>query len=221
MIAFFSDVHANIEALSACLDHARGNGVGQLVFLGDLVDGGADPQAVVDIVRAQVELGMAIAVQGNHDVEIDEWTRDKLSAESLAWLSSLPLSVREGNRCYVHSSAAAPERWQYVDDPVSALASALASDAVWTFCGHVHRQALFFEASPGRMAEFRPTPGVPLPVRRKRKWVAIAGSVGQPRSAAYMLFDERRETLTFHRVPYDHATAARKVRLAGLPEVVR
>ena len=84
---------------------------------------------------------------------------------------------------------------------------------------------LFFETSPGGMTEFRPTPGVAVPVRRKRRWVAIAGSVGQPRelnpAAAYLLFDPRAETMTFHRVPYDHRAAARKARAAGLPEFLR
>jgi predicted phosphodiesterase len=47
-IAFVSDTHANLEAVSACLEHARGNDAGQLVFLGDLVGYGADPGPVVD-----------------------------------------------------------------------------------------------------------------------------------------------------------------------------
>ena len=42
-IAIVSDTHANLEAVSACLEHARGNDAGQFVFLGDLVGYGADP----------------------------------------------------------------------------------------------------------------------------------------------------------------------------------
>lgn len=220
ILALISDVHANLEALQACLAHARGQGAGRFAFLGDLVDSGADPQAVVDLVRQHVDDG-ALAVLGNHDAQPDAWTRLRLSREALTWLSSLPLCIREGSRCFVHASAADPELWQYLDHPVAAAESALASGASWTFSGHAHRQALFYETSPGRMAEFRPAPGVTLPVRRRRKWVALVGSVGQPRSAAYALFDDRREQLVFHRVPYDHAAAARKVRAAGLPEVLR
>ena len=55
-----------------------------------------------------------------------------------------------------------------------------------------------------------------------RRWLAIVGSAGQPRdgntAAAYALFDAARRTLTFHRVPYQWAKAAAKIRAAGLPE---
>ncbi|HEY5293489.1 MAG TPA: hypothetical protein VIJ43_14370, partial [Burkholderiales bacterium] len=54
-----------------------------------------------------------------------------------------------------------------------------------------------------------------------RRWLALVGSVGQPRdrnpSAAYALFDTTREQIAFHRVPYDHLAAARKIRKSGLP----
>jgi len=50
----------------------------------------------------------------------------------------------------------------------------------------------------------------------------VVGSVGQPRdgntAACYATADTERGTLTFHRVPYDWSTTARKVRAAGLPE---
>jgi diadenosine tetraphosphatase ApaH/serine/threonine PP2A family protein phosphatase len=52
----------------------------------------------------------------------------------------------------------------------------------------------------------------------------VAGSVGQPRdgraAACYALFDGEARTLAFHRVPYDVAAAAAKVRAAGLPEAL-
>ncbi len=48
------------------------------------------------------------------------------------------------------------------------------------------------------------------------------GAVGQPRdgvaAANYAIFDMARQTLRYLRVPYDTASAARKVREAGLPE---
>ena len=50
-IAFISDIHANREALDACIAHARRQGVDRWVFLGDLVGYGADPSYVVDKVR--------------------------------------------------------------------------------------------------------------------------------------------------------------------------
>jgi diadenosine tetraphosphatase ApaH/serine/threonine PP2A family protein phosphatase len=63
---------------------------------------------------------------------------------------------------------------------------------------------------------------VAIPVPARRRWLAIAGSAGQPRdgntAAAYAIFDRERATLTFHRVPYQWASAAGKIRAAGLPE---
>jgi diadenosine tetraphosphatase ApaH/serine/threonine PP2A family protein phosphatase len=86
----------------------------------------------------------------------------------------------------------------------------------------VHDQLLYFENAQGRMSQFRPTPGTAIPIRGPRRWVAIVGSVGQPRdrnpAAAYAMFDLGREQLTFYRVPYDAIAAAERIRKCGLPE---
>jgi len=69
---------------------------------------------------------------------------------------------------------------------------------------------------------FKPEAGVAIPLPARWQWLAIAGSVGQPRdgnaAAAYTLFEHGSRSLRFFRVPYDHQTAARKVLAAGLPE---
>jgi diadenosine tetraphosphatase ApaH/serine/threonine PP2A family protein phosphatase len=69
---------------------------------------------------------------------------------------------------------------------------------------------------------FAPTAGVPVPMPHHRYWVATIGSVGQPRDgdprAMYAMFDTTAAQLTFHRVAYDHQSAAAAIRRAGLPE---
>jgi len=54
-----------------------------------------------------------------------------------------------------------------------------------------------------------------------RRWLVLPGSAGQPRdgnpAACYATFEWPARRLTFHRVPYDHDTAATKIRAAGLP----
>ena len=50
ILALLSDLHANIEAVQACLRHAKEHGAESFAFLGDLVGYGADPGAVVDLV---------------------------------------------------------------------------------------------------------------------------------------------------------------------------
>jgi diadenosine tetraphosphatase ApaH/serine/threonine PP2A family protein phosphatase len=235
VIALLADIHSNLEALSACLKHAGDNGAGRVAFLGDLVGYGADPQAVLDIISRRIS-GGALAVKGNHDEAIEkrsaylndaaqaaiDWTKSVLSPEHKAFLASLPLCVREESMCFVHASAASPQRWEYVDSPGSALRSVEAAQSPYTFSGHVHDQVLYFQNPQGKMTEFHPAPGSPVPVGGHRRWLAIAGSVGQPRdknpAAAYALFDSARATITFHRVPYDHLAAAQKIRRAGLPE---
>ncbi len=51
--------------------------------------------------------------------------------------------------CFVHASAHNPTRWDYVDTPAAARRSAEAAQATYTFSGHVHDQALYFEGARG------------------------------------------------------------------------
>ena len=150
LLALLSDIHANLEALNACLAHARAAGATRHAFLGDLVGYGADPAAVVEIVQRHAAEG-AVVVQGNHDAAVARssgassesaqdairWTRTVLGAEAIAWLGALPLQAREEQLCFVHASAAAPQRWEYLDTPGAARKSADAAGVPWTFSGHV------------------------------------------------------------------------------------
>jgi len=236
-VALLSDIHANVEALDACRTHARARGTERFALLGDFVGYGADPAGVLDVVMRLASEG-AIVVKGNHDEAIErrggfyddqavaalDWARRTLTDEQKRFLAALPLRVDEAPMCLVHASAAMPERWTYIDSSGTALDCARAADQSYTFCGHVHDQALYFETIAGRMSYFRPVPGVPIPVRGLRRWVAIVGSAGQPRdrnpAAAYTLFDSDRREITFFRLPYDHHAAAAKIRRAGLPEAL-
>jgi diadenosine tetraphosphatase ApaH/serine/threonine PP2A family protein phosphatase len=234
-LALFADIHANLEAFEACLEHAEEQGAEEVAFLGDLVGYGADPAAVLDRVRTRVAAG-AVVVRGNHDAAVVAgtetmnksaeavvgWTRRQLDQGQLAFLAALPLVVRRDAICFVHASANGPADWTYVHDAGAAAHSMAASRATWVFSGHVHEQALYHLTRTGHALPFRPVPGVAIPVPAHRGWLAVAGSVGQPRdgntAACYALFDTGRTTLTFHRVPYDWAAAAAKIRAAGLPE---
>jgi diadenosine tetraphosphatase ApaH/serine/threonine PP2A family protein phosphatase len=151
-----------------------------------------------------------------------DWTRQQLDEAGLAFLASLPLLARRDDACLVHASAARPADWTYVHDARAAAQSLSAVDDHWVFCGHVHEQALYHLAPAGHALPFKPVPGVAIPVPAHRRWLAVVGSVGQPRdgntAACYAIFDTGRTTLTFHRVPYDWPAAAAKIRAAGLPE---
>lgn len=233
-IAVLADIHSNLEALRACLVHAEREGAGMQVFLGDLVGYGADPVACLDLLTDYAARG-ALLVRGNHDEaalgglcesmnfmarEATYWTRAQLSPSQRDFLTALPFTARRGDLLFVHAGADAPEKWGYITSKRQAERCMNAAQATVTFAGHVHHPSLYFSTG-SNVRRFQPVPGVPIPLTGPRRWLAIAGSVGQPRdgnnAAAYALYDEEERLLRFFRVPYDHMTAARKIVAAGLP----
>ena len=234
LLALFSDIHANRQAFSACLAAARARGAEKLILLGDYVGYGADPEWTIDEVTGLVE-GGAIAVRGNHDTAIGssaesmnahaqaaiEWTRGRLGAAQRRFLSELPLTAEEDDRLYVHSEASSPAKWRYVQDTTDAARSMMAAAAQITFCGHIHCPALYSISSAGKMTSFVPTAGVPVQLLGGRRWLAVVGSVGQPRdgdpAASFAMFDTSTREITYCRVPYDVETAAKRIRENGLP----
>jgi diadenosine tetraphosphatase ApaH/serine/threonine PP2A family protein phosphatase len=234
LIAFFTDIHANRQAFSACLDAARAAGAERTVLLGDYVGYGADPEWAVRTVMDLANDG-AVAVLGNHDHAVGhpnermnqaaqiaiEWTRRELSSPARGFLESLPLTAKDGQRLYVHADASSPADWIYVTSALEAASSLLAKPAHVTFCGHVHQPAVYSLSSTAKMTAFTPMTGVPVPLLPGRRWLAVLGAVGQPRdgnpAAAWAMLDTDRQELTFRRTPYDVDAAAAAIRDKGLP----
>jgi diadenosine tetraphosphatase ApaH/serine/threonine PP2A family protein phosphatase len=237
LIALLSDIHGNADAMDASLAQAEALGAQRYVFLGDLVGYGAEPERVVRCIKEYMGRG-AIALMGNHDSAVLgstagmnrvaamalDWTRRTLSDGAKAFLSSLPLSHREDGLLFVHASADRPERWDYVLDAQAARASLAATDAAVTFCGHVHVPALYCVSEMGKLIAHTPSTNVAIPLGHHRRWLAVMGSVGQPRdgkpSASFAVYDSEEKTLTYRRAPYDVESAAAKIRAAGLPEML-
>ena len=236
-IALLTDLHANREALEACLAHADQQKADRYAFTGDFVGYGADPGWVVDTVMEYVSRG-AVAVQGNHDLsatrearpqmhaearEVIEWTRSKLNAGQVAFLANLPLTQELDNMLFVHASAHEPEKWEYVAGIEEAERSLRAARRRLVFCGHMHAPALYRRADDGRMGAHRPVANSHIHLKAQHQYLAIPGAVGQPRdgncAACYALYDDRTRELSFYRVPYDHGAAARRVIASGLPIV--
>jgi diadenosine tetraphosphatase ApaH/serine/threonine PP2A family protein phosphatase len=234
LLAVFADIHANRPAFEACLAAARARGVAQMVCLGDYVGYGADPEWTVETVMGLVENG-AVAIRGNHDNAVltpsetmnaeaqaaIEWTRGKLSLAQRRFLSDLPLVLEQDDRLYVHSEASSPQRWRYVQSTADAARSMIATKALVTFCGHIHRPALYSMSVTAKMTSFVPAAEVPVQLLRGRQWLAVAGSVGQPRdgnpAAAFLTFDTVTREITYCRAPYDVEAAAQRIRDNGLP----
>ena len=234
LLALFSDIHANRQAFAACLEAARARGAQRLIFLGDFVGYGGDPEWVVETATALIADG-AVAVRGNHDQAIGtpsetmnaeaqaaiEWTRDRLSAAQRRFLAELPFTLEEEDRLYVHSEASQPERWRYVQGTPDAARSMIATSAHATFCGHIHQPALYSMSATAKMTSFVPVTGVPVNLLRGRQWLAVLGSVGQPRdrnaAAAFAMYETATREITYCRAPYDVDAAAQRIRDQGLP----
>lgn len=234
LIAVLSDIHANREALEAVLAAIQELGSDRLVILGDLVGYGADPVWCTERCMELADRG-AVILRGNHDqavfdhtVQMNsaaslamEWTRRQLGTEARAFLASLPLEVREEDRLYVHAEACAPEQWRYIQCKEDAAAHMSACDAHLSFCGHVHIPAIYVTGPSQKMIRFDPPDANPIPILPQRNWLAVMGSVGQPRdgnpAAAFGLLDTSTSQLRFMRAAYDVELAAEKIRAAGLP----
>lgn len=233
-LAIFADIHANRQAFEACLDAARAKGAERMVCLGDIVGYGADPEWAADTVMELAAAGAPV-VLGNHDNAIAtnaesmnaeaqaaiEWTRGRLSVPQRQFLGRLPYTVAEETRLYVHSEASSPPRWRYVRDAADAGRSMIATSAHVTFCGHIHRPALYSMSATAKMTSFVPVTGVPVQLLRGRQWLAVLGSVGQPRdgnpAASFVMFDTDKCEITWCRAPYDVQEAAGRIVANGLP----
>src|SRR5688572_17170044 len=102
-VLILSDLHANLPATEAVLEDAMRGGWEMALVLGDLVGYGADPEAVIDIVRG---LNNATVIRGNHDKvaagvddpadfnfvarQAAEWTAARLDADRATYLRELP-----------------------------------------------------------------------------------------------------------------------------------
>lgn len=234
LVALLADIHANLEALDACLAHGMARGVRRWIALGDQVGYGADPLAVIARLRA---VG-ALCLMGNHDkaalsgprgfsdaaAEAARWTAKRIDEPARAFLARLPLTHREGELLFVHADAAEPGAWRYVTDARHAGRSLDGTDARFVFSGHTHQPLLAGISATGRMTLHRPTPNVALPLAPLRRAQAVLGAVGQPRdgnpAACYGLLDTVRMECAWMRVPYDVAGAAAKITAAGLPAIL-
>ena len=233
-LAVFADIHANRQAFAACLDYARARGAEQFICLGDYVGYGADPEWTVETVMGLVENG-ALAVRGNHDNAVStpsesmnaeaqaaiEWTRGRLSAAQRHFLAELPFELWDDDRLYVHSEASNPPKWRYVQNATDAARSIIATQAHAVFCGHIHQPALYSMSVTAKMTSFVPIAEVPVRLSHGRQWLAVVGSVGQPRdgnpAASFVTFDTVSRDITYCRVPYDVDAAATQIRDNGLP----
>jgi diadenosine tetraphosphatase ApaH/serine/threonine PP2A family protein phosphatase len=230
-----SDIHANLEALEAAV--AAAPPCDHVLVLGDLVGYGADPNAVVDRIRA---FPAATVIRGNHDKvaagledatgfnhlarHAVEWTRTTLTAANREWIAALPPGpVLVDNIAEICHGTPYDEDVYLFDDMEARRAFRAMRRPICLF-GHTHVPTVFrvndnMEAiGPPRGPKFR------LAVDVSAHYLVNCGAVGQPRDgdprAAFGVLDTDQHTVTVMRVPYDVGGAQAKIIAAGLPEVL-
>jgi diadenosine tetraphosphatase ApaH/serine/threonine PP2A family protein phosphatase len=227
--AILTDVHANFEALTACIDAAKKAGVDRFVCLGDTVGYGADPNAACDLVRETCQF----AVLGNHDAavagrmdysfyyaaarEVLDWTAKVLSPDNMAWLKSLPYCVPDGEVLYGHGSPLEPSAFEYIFalEQAEDLVARANELSTLTFIGHSHLQRAFM-----LFPKVRDVWADRVQIQPGQKYLCSIGSCGQPRDydprSCFGIWDDEARRVEFHRVQYDNQTTSRKILEAGL-----
>ena len=236
-----SDIHGNLEALTAVLADADGHY--DLIWnLGDVVGYGGSPNACLDMVRPLADLN----VRGNHDRVCTGqtsalgfnpvaraaalWTLKELTAENLEWLKAVPqgpLSSTEvpGITC-AHGSPLHEDT--YILSMRDAWAPLQQMTADLTFFGHTHVQGGFtrngddwHEIRPAFRSRNEPESWI-LHMPHGTRHLINPGSVGQPRDfdwrAAFAIYDSTAAQATYYRVPYDLTASQGRILMAGLPE---
>ncbi len=234
-VGILGDIHGNLEALTAVVEAVRQEGVDEWVQVGDIVGYGPEPSACIDIVR---DLG-CIVCRGNHDEAVlgwldtayfnnfaraaIEWTRTQLRPEDFDYLRSLQLVVERRDYTVVHGTLHLPDQFGYVVSSVEARDSLHLQKTFMCFVGHSHVPAIYLQQPQGQLdVVFQSEAEVS--VSNYAKVLMNVGSVGQPRDedprATYAIYDSVTKTAAIRRVKYDIASVQRKIRSAGLPEML-
>jgi predicted phosphodiesterase len=232
-----SDIHANWEALGAVLASADAR-YDRVVCCGDLVGYGADPDAVVQWVRANV----SGVIRGNHDkacagLEDLEWfnpiarlsamwTQAVVQPENVEYLRGLARGPERVNGFQIlHGSPLDEDEYVVSEQDVAQVAPYL--DCNVSFFGHTHLQGAFLCHRNGvkRLMAGDPASGEEVvELENDVNYLINPGSVGQPRDgdrrAAYAIFEPEERLVSLCRVEYDVASAQKKILNAGLPELL-
>lgn len=203
-----SDIHANLEALEATLEAA--SPYDRVLVLGDMVGYGADPNAVIDLVKG---LPTAAIIRGNHDKvaagledvegfnhlarQAIEWTAAALTAGNRAWLAALPQGPVLVDDLVEICHGTPFDEDVYVFDDMDALRSLQAARRPLCLFGHTHVPAVFTLGTPrgatpsaekgglagGELGSTAPVHGSPFRVDLdgQTKYLVNCGAVGQPR----------------------------------------
>ena len=231
-LGIFSDIHANLEALSAVLEAYKTERIDVYYCLGDTVGYGGSPNECADLVRETSRK----TILGNHDAAVSgrmdysyyyEAARHALDAHAamlsennMAWLKGLPYEEKlaEHNVLLCHGSPVRLEEFEYIFAPEQARECLAIWDQIGdiTLIGHSHLCKVF-ALSDATVDEL---PASDFDLQPGKKYIVSVGSVGQPRDcdnrASYTVYDTEKRRFEFKRIEYDIELAADKVLRARL-----
>jgi predicted phosphodiesterase len=232
--AILSDIHGNLEAFEAVLNDLAGADVQKLIFLGDIVGYGPNPEECITLLREKFD----VMIAGNHDwavaekTEINsfnsvarhaiEWTIAHLSPDDKKFLTELPLKKEEEGLTFVHASPMNPQDWVYVFSGNEALQNLRVVKNYLCFVGHTHIPSVFVVNEFGELFFFKNFTEIVL--EGKIHFLINVGSVGQPRDgsslASYGILDMKKRVFYLRRVRYSFEATQKKILSAGLPSIL-
>jgi diadenosine tetraphosphatase ApaH/serine/threonine PP2A family protein phosphatase len=226
-----SDTHANLEALETVLGDAPEHDA--VIFLGDLVGYGPNPNEVVERIR---DIPNLTTLLGNHDwaalgrLDLNtfnpyaraaaEWTMETLTEENTAYLASLEGRLDLPDMTLAHASPRDPI-WEYLESPFQGPPNFEAFETRLCLVGHTHVPRVFVETDSEEFSRVFGTTADQELALDDGRMIVNPGGVGQPRDgdprAAYGILDTERNVFLFRRVAYPVEETQRKMIEAGLP----
>ncbi len=229
-----SDIHSNQEALSAVLARVKRKRWDKVVFLGDLVGYGANPNQAVDMVRA---LKPIQAIRGNHDkvcsgiesgemfnrvaLQAAQWTQQRLTKSNLEWLYRLPEGPTVVDGAFAISHGTPIDEDAYIFGEIEALNVFRQTAFPLCFFGHSHFPVVFGLSPDAIHTVLTTSPTFRIRLEPGMRYLVNPGSIGQPRDgsplASFGMYDSDAKTVTIYRVPYRVERTQKKILDAGLP----
>ncbi|MBN1155165.1 metallophosphoesterase family protein [candidate division KSB1 bacterium] len=229
--AVISDIHSNLEALTAVLNDIDKRQVDEIICLGDVVGYGPNPNECIELIRSNCSL----CIKGNHDAAISDrvvmeyfnvyaqvavqFTRDVLDSDNMAYLASLPLIGGKDQETFVHASPYDPDQWYYITTEYHAIFAFASFQGARCYVGHSHIPKIFEAVENKRIREVSNNEVI---FSEGHRHLINVGSVGQPRDgdsrSAYGIVDLERNDYQLIRVDYDYRKTQERMKMNSLPE---
>lgn len=236
-----SDIHANIEALSAVQEHAASIGWDSVLCLGDTTGYNPNPNETVDEVRKFHDSGRLVgAILGNHDNVVigredpynfnDKaklaalWHKERVRDDNKEFLAGLDDALLiDENLFIVHGSPVDPNEYLTLLFQAAISFRAMKEEGIsLCFNGHTHVPCIFALDGDEVEKETLSKETSVLRIKSEKFYIINPGSVGQPRDgdprSSYMIYDTDQSTVTHFRISYDIAATQAKIVEAGLPQ---